>query len=391
MPEPPTCEMREMTFQRFVDAFSKRNNIEPSKGFVPWDSILSTFKDYIQQYFPGVGEESTHNHVTYALERTKIRGQIPKALLEKHERRLRDEAPKAKSNGVNDKAKPANGTQQASTNPTGDVHKPVAGIAPVASRNNEALLGSKKRGRDSGGGSPTAPQAKQIKIESSPMGFEKYASFDAHTIANGPLAPRVPWKRVDGLSTDVSGDLRSHVPTSINTTVTRAFKEPSASSGGSPALLNPTLGPIRGAHETAGAVPPHVQEEFRIPSPVPSATTWLQNNPPYRQGNTPVPPDSFYPAAAPAVTLGGMMSPVIPGVPLSSINHGKLMRPMVKLDIIINGVLEELEGMTEKANQPYTANPLTAEQRHIISNMIYNHRAARKELGALQDALDGGS
>ena len=151
-----------MTFQRFVDTFVQKNRIDATKGFVPWDSIMSAFKDYIKKYWPRAGEEVMLNHVTWALEHTKIRHQIPSALLEKHERRLRMEALDLKSSNGRAAMRPLNGAQQTPVLPSSFSVQ----IGQGAARPGIDAAGvSKKRAYAGNDGSPASPASKHVKIE----------------------------------------------------------------------------------------------------------------------------------------------------------------------------------------------------------------------------------
>ena len=156
-------------------------------------------------------------------------------------------------------------------------------------------------------------------------------------------------------------------------------------------------GLVRASGSPAGsAAKAALQEEARkAPSPAASATAWLQTNisngTPSAHSNGLHSPDRLLPIAAPVVAPGAATSTALmPSLPPAAMGRGSITRSVVKLDIIVNGALEDLGGIIASANEPSTTEPLTANQRNVLGQLIWSHKNAVKELVALQNALGGG-
>lgn len=164
-------------------------------------------------------------------------------------------------------------------------------------------------------------------------------------------------------------------------------------------VLNPTLSRT---NEKSAA---YTKESRQAPAPSPaaSAAAWLQANipsgPQGRQSNTPGLSDIANPLAALAVApeetayaTASTVAPIsqAPKVPNGMLAHGPALKSMVNLDIILNGVLEDLNAMVSKAREPGTTEALTSDQQNLLGKLIWSHKSALKELGSLQKIADSG-
>lgn len=170
--------------------------------------------------------------------------------------------------------------------------------------------------------------------------------------------------------------------------------------------VNPTLGPTKSGGE-AGATQ-LLKEGVRstpAPSPAPSATAWLQANIPLDNQNS----HSDVRAPMEVIIKGPALPPIASGdstltpgmgifpTPIlgsqaqaASVDRNATTKSIVKLDIILNGALEDLEAMVAEAREPATSEALTMDQQHTVGKVIWSFKSAFKELGALQSALERG-
>ena len=159
----------------------------------------------------------------------------------------------------------------------------------------------------------------------------------------------------------------------------------------------PTLERTSAENLVANAVAPPREEVEKPPLTASSATAWLQTNipsgTPSVHSNGIASPDKPLPTAAPPVGAPGgptSAAALTPSLPPASLGRGSFMKPLVKLDAIVNGVLKNLGAMLASAKEPSTTNPLTSSQQCTIEKLIWSHESAMEELAALQNALDGG-
>ena len=138
------------------------------------------------------------------------------------------------------------------------------------------------------------------------------------------------------------------------------------------------------------------------PSPAPSATAWLQANipafPPFQTESQPLseiaapvaalPPGVGEPARNPTESMS-VFSGSAPG-PAAMSARGLAAKSMVKLEIILNGGLGDLETLVAKAREPGTTEPLTSDQSHVLGGLIWSHKSALKEVASLQRIVEGG-
>ena len=127
LPDPPTCDLSNMTLMVFCDAFCMKNGLTgrtENQGSQPWDVILQAYKHYVQRYY---GLNTLH-HISMALSRTKAN--VPEGLIQASTRQLLlDDMLKKTSNNIRDPQ------------------------------------GSRKRALDMEDGEISSPEAKQVKIE----------------------------------------------------------------------------------------------------------------------------------------------------------------------------------------------------------------------------------
>ena len=109
MPSAPNCGLEDVSFQWFFDEFRKIN--PQSADYTPWDLIITAYKQYVISHFG----HNTHKHLSDALTKSRLRDQIPHAILLGHVKRLVQEA-RGASRGTPENANPfqRSGNQAAS-------------------------------------------------------------------------------------------------------------------------------------------------------------------------------------------------------------------------------------------------------------------------------------
>ena len=134
--------------------------------------------------------------------------------------------------------------------------------------------------------------------------------------------------------------------------------------------------------------------QVAAPSPAPSASAWLTANfaPDAQQYSFEPWPTTTLPLAAetaynPVNTQQGIMPGIRAAAPSTS--RSLATKAFVRLDIILNGVLEDLDAMITKAKEPASTEPLAPEQQNMIGKLIWSHKMALKELAELQQIMEG--
>ena len=160
-----------MTFSKFVSHFSEMNGVDPQKGYVvisllatfnglfiammnsymPWETVITWFKDYVNLHWRHSGQEAVSKHLLYALSTTPMKAQVPSATMEKHLRPLKV--------GFAEETRAHNGTQGPQNAPQQAQRGNAATIAAGAAAE------TKKRGRENDDGSSISPSNKQVKLE----------------------------------------------------------------------------------------------------------------------------------------------------------------------------------------------------------------------------------
>ena len=323
-----------MTFQKFVDVFNEKNSVDNFRGFEPWESVMTFFKDYVARHYTSeAGQLGVLKHVWYALKNTKLERNIPGPVLAKHLRRLE------------------------------------------ADKLQETIADSRKRARYGGDddGGPSS-SAKRIKVE------EDQRQLPARSATNG--------------STLLQKASHTRQATSGSVGPNNDGIHPSHSQ----LVPNPTLGPPKGGVNGALVT----SRPTLSASPAPSATAWLQANLPNGPGVIQKPINSVpgtNVSAVPSLPVGSdghvlarpdMRLDSTPGaMPSPTLASHNATKSLIKMEALLEGVMEDLNELIAKAKEPETTEVLTEDQQHLLGKLSYSHKSVMKELKALQKSLNG--
>ena len=159
MPAAPVCTITEMTFDKFVEVFSQKNEIDPLKG-LPWERVVSLFQEYVSMYWPHAQDGTAQQHIIDSLSRTKWKDRHSSAVVERQLRRLQMEVVGESKEREKIRTRLENARQQMLNNAESRMLE-----SGNASDSGKATEEGRKRTRENSDGSPKSPPTKHIKLE----------------------------------------------------------------------------------------------------------------------------------------------------------------------------------------------------------------------------------